>query len=108
MVYVLPLVAIGVALLALWLADRRRRAVFWIVLGVEVLLGVALVAAAALTRGTAESIAARDGPTLALAIAGEMSESFGGWVAAWMVAFALIGAVTWLLVRNRRSSAESA
>ncbi len=108
LVIALPLLAIVVTLIALWVADRRKRAVAWIVLGVELVLFVSLMATSTLGNSAALSIAAGDGPTLALAIGGELVESLGGWLTAWIVAFALIGAVLYLLVRNCRPAHTSA
>jgi hypothetical protein len=104
LVYVMPLLAALFTLLAIALAERRKRAVLWIVFGVELLLILALAATTYLGQGAAESIAAQDGPTLAIAIGGELSESLGGWIAAWVVAFALVGVVGYLLVRRRKSA----
>ena len=55
----------------------------------------------------AASVAAGEGPTLALAIATQVSESLGGWLAAWAIAFLLIGLVTMLFVRNRKPADQN-
>ena len=105
-VYVLAALGGVLALLTIWIADRRRRAVLVLTLGVELLLLLIAAGTAALSNSAASSIAANDGPALIVGFANALSASLEGWLIATGVGAALLGALAYFFVRSRPAAAE--
>ena len=91
---------------AVWVADRRKRAVLLMTLAIELLLLVVGLAAGVAGGPIAADIAARQNLAVILAFASVLAGSLMGWLGASALGVAVIGLVTAFVVPNRVVAAE--
>jgi len=87
--------------LTIWLADRRKRAVLYMAIAIELLLLVFALLAGIVGGPIAADIADRQGLALILALGSALAGSLMGWLAACALGVAVIGLATAIVVPNR-------
>jgi hypothetical protein len=100
-VLVLALLSVVALVAAVWLADRRKRAVLLMTSFILVLLAIVWLIAGYVGGPLAADIAERQNLALILAMAAELAGSLMGWLGAAAVLVAVIGLVAAYFVRNK-------
>jgi hypothetical protein len=106
-VLVLAVLSVVMVALAVWLADRRKRAVLLMTSAILLLLLLVGLTAAFVGGPLAADIAARQNLALVLVMAAELAGSLMGWLAIAALGVAVIGLAMAYFVRNRSVTSPS-